>query len=64
VHEEGKKYRIKQIGPLQAISPYLVKAVLIGEDDKFWQHEVLIRGDAEAIEKDIKPGSSSLEAAP
>lgn len=52
----GKKYRINQIWvPYSAISPYLIKAVLVGEDDKFWQHEgfdyVAIQ---KAVEKDIK----------
>jgi monofunctional biosynthetic peptidoglycan transglycosylase len=48
---EGKKCRIQQIWvPLSRISPYLVKAVLIGEDDKFWKHEGF---DYEAIEKAI-----------
>lgn len=38
-----------------AISPYLVKAVLIGEDDKFWQHEGFdYEAMQKAIEKDIK----------
>jgi len=49
---EGKKYRvIQQWVPLRAISPYLVKAVLIGEDDKFWHHEGF---DYEAIEKAVE----------
>jgi hypothetical protein len=39
--EEGRqKYRVNQRWvPMNAISPYLVKAVLIGEDDRFWSHE-------------------------
>ncbi|MGE5300818.1 MAG: monofunctional biosynthetic peptidoglycan transglycosylase [Acidobacteriota bacterium] len=46
---EGKKYRIDQKWvPLRAISPYLIKAVLIGEDDKFWRHEGF---DYEAMQK-------------
>jgi len=55
-NEEGKKYRIIQKWvPLRAISPYLVKAVLIGEDDKFWQHEGFdYEAMQKAIEKDIK----------
>ncbi|MBF8251033.1 MAG: Biosynthetic peptidoglycan transglycosylase [Deltaproteobacteria bacterium] len=37
---EGKKIKIRQIWiPYSSISPYLVKAVLIAEDDKFWSHE-------------------------
>lgn len=54
----GKKYRIKQIWvPLSSISPYLVKAVLISEDDKFWSHEGFdYEAIKKAIEKDIKAG--------
>ncbi len=56
--EKGKRSRINQIWvPLSNISPYLVKAVLIAEDDKFWTHEGF---DYEAIERafeeDIKAG--------
>ena len=55
---KGKKYRVNQIWvPLPRISPYLIKAVLIAEDDKFWKHEGF---DYEAIqkayEKDLKLG--------
>ena len=50
--EKGKKYRIQQRWvPLSRISPYLVKAVLIAEDDKFWKHEGF---DYEAIQKAIE----------
>jgi monofunctional biosynthetic peptidoglycan transglycosylase len=54
--KEGKKYRIQQTWvPYRAISPYLIKAVLIGEDDKFWQHEGFdYEAMQKAIEKDIK----------
>jgi len=54
--DKGKKYRINQIWvPCNAISPYLVKAVLIGEDDKFWSHEGFdYEAMQKAIEKDIK----------
>lgn len=53
---QGKKYSILQKWvPLSRISPYLIKAVLIAEDDKFWRHEGF---DYEAIqtalEKNIK----------
>jgi len=53
---EGKKYRLNQKWvPLRAISPYLVKAVLISEDDKFWSHEGFdYEAMQKAIEKDIK----------
>jgi monofunctional biosynthetic peptidoglycan transglycosylase len=52
----GKKYRIQQIWvPLSRISPYLIKAVLIGEDDKFWKHEGFdYEAMEKALEKDIK----------
>ena len=49
---EGKKIKIRQIWiPYSSISPYLVKAVLIAEDDKFWSHEGF---DFDAIEKAIE----------
>ena len=56
--EEGKKVRMNQIWvPLSNISPYLLKAVLIGEDDKFWNHEGFdYEAIQKAIEKDIKAG--------
>jgi monofunctional biosynthetic peptidoglycan transglycosylase len=55
---KGKRYHIQQNWvPLSKISPYLIKAVLIAEDDKFWKHEGF---DYEAIqkayEKDVKLG--------
>ncbi|MCX7793161.1 MAG: monofunctional biosynthetic peptidoglycan transglycosylase [Thermodesulfovibrionales bacterium] len=43
--------------PLSEISPYLIKAVLIAEDDRFYMHEGFdIEGIKEAIRKDIKKG--------
>jgi monofunctional glycosyltransferase len=53
---EGKKYRIQQEWvPLSRISPYVIKAVLIAEDDKFWSHEGFdYEAIQKAIEKDIK----------
>ncbi len=46
---EGKKIKIRQVWtPLSQISPFLIKAVIIGEDDKFWHHEGF---DFEAMEK-------------
>lgn len=53
---EGKNYRIVQRWiPLRAVSHYLVKAVLIGEDDKFWKHEGFdYEAMQKAVEKDIK----------
>ncbi len=52
----GKNYTIKQKWvPLSQISPYLIKAVLIAEDDKFWQHEGFdFEAIKKALEKDIK----------
>jgi monofunctional glycosyltransferase len=54
--EKGKRFRINQIWvPLSKISPYLSKAVLIAEDDKFWSHEGFdYEAIEKAIEKDIK----------
>ncbi|OGP67127.1 MAG: monofunctional biosynthetic peptidoglycan transglycosylase [Deltaproteobacteria bacterium RBG_13_47_9] len=54
--EKGKKLTIYQIRvPLSKISPYLLKAVLIAEDDKFWSHEGFdYEAIQKAIEKDIK----------
>jgi monofunctional biosynthetic peptidoglycan transglycosylase len=54
--EKGGKYRVIQVWtPLARISPYLVKAVLIAEDDKFWKHEGFdYEAIQKAIEKDIK----------
>jgi monofunctional biosynthetic peptidoglycan transglycosylase len=50
--ERGKRVRIYQIWvPLSDISPYLVKAVLIAEDDNFWRHDGF---DYEAIQKAIE----------
>jgi monofunctional biosynthetic peptidoglycan transglycosylase len=50
--EKKKKYEVYQRWvPLSKISPYLLKAVLIAEDDKFWKHEGF---DYEAIQKAIE----------
>lgn len=50
--KQGKNIKIKQIWvPLNSISPYMIKAVLIAEDDKFFRHEGF---DFEAIEKAIE----------
>ncbi|NTW77105.1 MAG: monofunctional biosynthetic peptidoglycan transglycosylase, partial [Syntrophaceae bacterium] len=41
--------------PLSRISPYVVKAVIIAEDDKFWSHEGFdFEAMQQALEKDIK----------
>ncbi|MCL4537410.1 MAG: monofunctional biosynthetic peptidoglycan transglycosylase [Nitrospirae bacterium] len=54
--EKGKKIKTRQVWvPISQISPYLVKAVLIAEDDKFWHHEGFdFEAMQKAIEKDIK----------
>ena len=40
--------------PLSSVSPYLIKAVLIAEDDNFWEHEGFdYEGMIEAMEKNI-----------
>ncbi|MDI6801873.1 MAG: monofunctional biosynthetic peptidoglycan transglycosylase [Thermodesulfovibrionales bacterium] len=52
----GKKIKIRQAWvQLSQISPYLIKAVLIAEDDKFYKHEGFdFEAIQEAIDKDIK----------
>jgi monofunctional biosynthetic peptidoglycan transglycosylase len=54
--KEGKTLRIQQIWvPLAQVSPYLTKAVIIAEDDKFWTHEGFdVEAIQKAIEKDLK----------
>ncbi|MBI4843831.1 MAG: monofunctional biosynthetic peptidoglycan transglycosylase [Nitrospirae bacterium] len=61
---DGKKYRITQKWvPLSSISPYLIKAVLIGEDDKFWSHEGFdYEAIQKAVEKDVKAKKFKLGA--
>jgi len=63
----GKKHRIQQRWiPLSQISPYLVKAVLIAEDDKFWRHEgfdydAIIKAlERDIQEKKFKLGGSTI----
>ncbi|HET6514319.1 MAG TPA: monofunctional biosynthetic peptidoglycan transglycosylase [Thermodesulfovibrionales bacterium] len=53
---KGKPYRITQVWvPLSKVSPYVVKAVLIAEDDKFWKHEGFdYEAIQKAMERDIK----------
>jgi len=52
--------------PLKRISPYLIKAVIIAEDDKFWRHEGFdFVAMQKALEKDIaqkkfKAGGSTI----
>jgi monofunctional biosynthetic peptidoglycan transglycosylase len=54
--EKKKPYRTYQSWvPFSKISPYLVKAVLIAEDDKFWKHEGFdYEAIQKALEKDLK----------
>jgi len=53
---EGKKKTItKTWVPITRISPYMLRAVVIAEDDKFWTHEGFDFDAMEkALEKDIK----------
>jgi monofunctional biosynthetic peptidoglycan transglycosylase len=53
---KGKKLVIRQKWvPLSRVSPFLVKAVLIGEDDKFWSHNGFdLDAIQKAVEKDLK----------
>ncbi len=55
---QGKRIKIDiRWVPISAISPYLVKAVIIAEDDKFWSHKGFdFDAIQKAIEKDIKEG--------
>ncbi len=56
--EKGRWVQVHRVWvPLSRISPYLVKAVLIAEDDKFWSHEGFdYDGIKQAIEKDLQSG--------
>ncbi len=55
---KGKRVVIKKKWvSLAHISPYLAKAVLIAEDDKFWSHEGFdFDAIQKAVEKDLKAG--------
>ena len=59
---QGKKKKIVQRWvPLGQISPYVIKAVIIAEDDKFWTHEGFdYDAIQKAIEKDIKKKKFAL----
>lgn len=52
----GIKKKIRhQWAPLSSISPYVSKAVIIAEDDKFWSHEGFdFNAMKKALKKDIK----------
>jgi monofunctional glycosyltransferase len=56
--EKGKPLHIRQQWvPLSRISPYVIKAVIIAEDDKFWSHEGFdFEAIQKALEKDLKAG--------
>lgn len=56
--EKGLKKRIaKRWVPIGQVSPALLKAVLIGEDDKFYQHEGFdFDAMEQAMEKNVKAG--------
>jgi monofunctional glycosyltransferase len=44
--------------PMSQISPNIIKAVLIGEDDKFWNHDGFdVNGMEQALERSLKKGS-------
>ena len=53
-----KKRKVRQVWvPYSRISPYMAKAVIIAEDDKFWSHEGFdVEAMQKAIEKDLKAG--------
>ena len=54
--KKGIKKNITNIWvPLSSVSPYVMKAVIIAEDDKFWSHEGFdFEAMQKALEKDIK----------
>ncbi len=54
--EKGIKKKITSVWvPLSKVSPYVMKAVIIAEDDKFWSHEGFdFEAMQKALEKDIK----------
>jgi len=56
-----KKKIIQQWVPLSQVPPYVIKAVIIAEDDKFWSHEGFdYEAMQKAIEKDIKKRKFAL----
>jgi len=60
--DQGKKKKIVQRWvPLAQIPAYVIKAVIIAEDDKFWTHEGFdYEAMHKAIEKDIKKRKFAL----
>ncbi len=60
-NQSKKKKIIQQWVPLSQIPPYVIKAVIIAEDDKFWSHEGFdYEAMQKAIEKDIKKRKFAL----
>ncbi len=59
--EDGLDKQIQQKWvKLKQISPYVIKAVLISEDDKFWKHDGFDeQGLEDAFEKNLKEGKFS-----
>lgn len=59
--EEGSDKKITQKWvKLKQISPYVIKAVLISEDDKFWNHDGFdTKGLEDAFERNLKEGKFS-----
>jgi monofunctional biosynthetic peptidoglycan transglycosylase len=57
--ERGKNIRFRQHWVrLSRISPYVIKAVIISEDDKFWHHEGFdYEALQQAFEEDIRKGN-------
>jgi len=56
--QKGKKIKIQRKWvPLKEISPYLFKAVIIAEDDKFWSHHGFdLDAIQNALEKNVEKG--------
>ncbi len=53
--EGADKKIVQKWVPLKKVSPYLIKAVIIAEDDKFWRHEGFdFIAMQKAFEKDLK----------
>ncbi|MBP1748189.1 MAG: monofunctional biosynthetic peptidoglycan transglycosylase [Deltaproteobacteria bacterium] len=59
---KGKKIKTQQKWvPLGSMSPYLMKAVLIAEDDKFWKHHGFDKEALQkAFEKNLESGKFKL----
>lgn len=57
--EENRDQTITQKWvPMSQISPNVIKAVLIGEDDKFWNHDGFdVEGMEQALERSLKKGN-------